>query len=205
MDFRELAVPGSLLIEPQPLADNRGSFFEALKQSAFIEAAGRPFPVAQVNYSVSRRGVVRGVHGVAIPPGQAKIVSCVRGALLDVVVDLRVGSPTFGRYDTNLLDALSGRSLYVAEGLGHGFLALADDTCISYFCSTEYVPGTQVDLNPFDPELALPWRMPDGSPTTASEKDLRAPTLREAAAAGSLPTYEECLTYYARAAAPAAV
>lgn len=197
MDFRELPVPGSVLFEPRQLPDNRGCFFESFKQGTFTEATGRPFRVAQVNYSVSRRGVVRGLHGVAIPPGQAKIVSCVRGALLDVVVDLRVGSPTFGRFDTNVLDAASGRSVFVAEGLGHGFLALTDDTCISYFCSTEYVPGTQVDLNPFDPELALPWRMPDGSKTITSEKDLRAPSLREAADAGLLPTYEECLAYYA--------
>lgn len=196
MELRPLAVPGSLVLEPRLLTDDRGCFFESFRESALAEAAGRPFRVRQVNYSVSGRGVVRGVHGVALPPGQAKFVTCVRGALLDVVVDLRVGSPTFGEHDSTLLDAESGRAVFVAEGLGHGFLALTDDACISYLVSTEYVPGTQVDLNPFDPELALPWKLPDGGPVTASPKDLAAPKLSDAEAAGLLPRYDDCLAWY---------
>lgn len=199
MEIRPLAVPGSYLIEPRRMDDSRGCFYEAFKYQQVADAIGRPFDLAQVNYSVSRRGVLRGLHGVLIPPGQAKIVTCQRGVLQDIVVDIRLGSPTFGQYVTNVLDAESGRSVFVAEGLGHGFVALSDDACISYFCSTEYVPGTQLDINPLDPDLALPWDLGAGQPVV-SAKDAGAPTVAEAADAGLLPTYADCLEWYAKLA-----
>jgi NDP-hexose 5-epimerase len=195
MKIRPLAVPDAFLIEPDVLADSRGCFYEAFKYRQVAEAVGRRFDLAQVNYSVSSRGVLRGLHGVLIPPGQAKIVTCQRGVLQDIIVDIRLGSPTFGTYDTNVLDADSGRSVFIPEGLGHGFVALTDDAVISYFCSTEYVPGTQLDLNALDPALGLPWDLSAGEPLI-SPKDAAAPTLREAEARGLLPTYAECLAYY---------
>ncbi|MEU9111229.1 dTDP-4-dehydrorhamnose 3,5-epimerase family protein [Streptomyces sp. NPDC048483] len=192
MKIRPLAVPGSFLLEPRLLGDHRGHFYESFKDSAFTAAVGRTFHVAQTNFSVSRRGVVRGLHATHVPPGQAKIVTCHRGALQDIVVDVRWGSPTFGQYQVTVLEAGRGTAVYIAEGLAHGFAALTDDTCIGYLCSSEYAPGHQLDLNPFDPDLALPWDVPDGTPLV-SEKDREAPGLREAQAAGLLPPYADCL------------
>ncbi|KAB2390055.1 dTDP-4-dehydrorhamnose 3,5-epimerase family protein [Actinomadura montaniterrae] len=193
MEITPLKVPDSFLIEPRQLRDERGCFYESFKHEALAEV-GHRFTPAQVNHSVSRRGVVRGIHGVLIPPAQAKVVGCPRGAVRDFVVDLRVGSPTFGHYDTSVLDGESGRSVFIAEGLGHGFVALTDDACVSYLCSTAYVPGTQLDINPFDPALALPWDT-DGQPIV-SPKDASAPTVEEALRDGLLASYEECLALY---------
>jgi len=191
---RELTVPDSFLFSPAKLTDGRGCFYESYREDALADAVGHGFTVAQTNFSVSSRGVLRGVHGVLLPPGQAKIVTCHRGAILDVVVDTRIGSPTFGTHARNILTAASGEFVYVAEGLGHAFLALTDDTCVGYLCSSRHVPGTQVDINPLDPDLGLDWTMA-GEPRL-SEKDATAPTLAVAAKAGLLANYDDCVTYY---------
>ncbi|GGU76943.1 dTDP-4-dehydrorhamnose 3,5-epimerase [Streptomyces litmocidini] len=188
MDIREIRqVPGSYVITPRQWPDPRGTFFESLRADLVSEALGRPFEVRQINYSTSRRNTLRGIHGVLIPPGQAKYVTCVRGALRDMVVDLRVGSPTFGQSASTLLTPENGVAVHVTEGLGHGFLALTDDTCISYALSTAHVPGTQFEIDPFDPELALPWGHEE--PPLLSEKDARAPSLRTALERGILPRW----------------
>ncbi|MGW7231170.1 dTDP-4-dehydrorhamnose 3,5-epimerase family protein [Streptomyces sp. CBMAI 2042] len=199
MRITETKVPGAYRIAPDLITDRRGNFYEGLRTGLLEQATGRPFAPRQINYSLSRRNTLRGIHSVTIPPGQAKFVTCVRGALRDIIVDLRVGSPTFGVYDTNVLDAGSGLSVLVPEGVGHGFLTLTDDACICYVLSSEHVPGTQVDINPFDPDLALPWGADE--PPLLSEKDAGAPTAAAAAAAGLLATWEEAL---ATAAAPTA-
>lgn len=187
-------LPGVLHVLPDMKPDARGSFFESLRVAEISAAAGHRFSIAQVNYSVSAKGTLRGLHGVALEPGQSKFVSCVRGVLQDIVVDLRVGSPTFGEHTSAVLDAESGRGVYVAEGLFHGFVALADDTCISYLCSTPYVPGTQIDVDPLDAGLGLPWEL-DTEPTL-SAKDAAAPSVAEAERAGLLPRYADCLDLY---------
>ncbi|OII63365.1 dTDP-4-dehydrorhamnose 3,5-epimerase [Streptomyces sp. CC53] len=187
MRVEETGIPGTFRIDPEQLSDSRGVFYEALRTDDLERAAGISFRPRQINYSVSRRHTLRGIHSVHIPPGQAKFVTCVRGALRDIVVDLRVGSPAFGRHRVTALDAASGRSLYVPEGVGHGFLALTDDTCVCYAVSTPYVPGTQIDIHPLDPDLDLPWECA-GTPLI-SDKDAKAPTLAEALAAGALPAY----------------
>jgi NDP-hexose 5-epimerase len=184
----ELAVPGAYLVTPRQIPDARGNFYEALRTDVLSRAVGRPFSPRQVNFSVSRRNTLRGLHSVAVPPGQAKYVTCVRGALRDVVVDLRVGSPAFGRHDVNVLDADSGRCVYVPEGVGHGFLTLTADTCVCYVLDTAHVPGTQIDIDPLDPDLALPWGFTD--PPLMSDKDARAPTVTAAAAAGLLAQWQ---------------
>lgn len=194
MEIKEAGLPGVFRVTPKKRGDARGVFFESLRSDEISAAAGHRFTVAQINYSVSRRGTLRGLHGVALEPGQSKYVSCVRGALQDIVVDLRIGSPTFGCHTSTVLDAESGEAVYVAEGLFHGFLALTDDTCISYVCSTSYVPGTQIDVDPLDPELGLPWKF-DGEPTL-SAKDAAAPAVAEAARAGLLPRYADCVALY---------
>lgn len=194
MKVREMAVPDAYHITPHQLRDERGSFYESFRHDRLAEELGRPVPVAQVNYSVSRRSTLRGLHGTLLPPGQAKVVCVVRGAVLDIVVDLRVGSPTWGVHESNRLSAESGDTLFVAEGLVHGFLALTDDTCVSYLCSTEYVPGTQVDIDPFDPDLALPWRLSEAP--LMSRKDSSAISVAQARDTGLLATYEDCLAHY---------
>ncbi|GAA2785870.1 dTDP-4-dehydrorhamnose 3,5-epimerase family protein [Crossiella cryophila] len=189
MKFHHTELPGALVITPEPIADERGSFFENLRTEALSEEIGRPFRPAQINYSVSRRNTLRGLHGVRNPPGQAKYVTCVRGALRDIMVDLRLGSPAYGKYVVTELTAAGGTALYIPEGFGHGFLSLTDDTCISYVLGTAHVPGTQIDINPLDPELNLPWGF-DEFPLI-SAKDAAAPTLAEVRAQGLLLEYTD--------------
>lgn len=184
MQLTETAVPGAYVATPDQIVDHRGTFHEGLRIDVLAAALGRPFEPRQINYSQSRRNVLRGLHSVSAPPGQAKYVSCVRGAIRDVVVDLRIGSPTFGAHDSTELDARSGRSVYVPEGVGHGFLTLEDDTCVCYVLSTVYVAGTQIDIDPLDPDLALPWGF--ASPPLMSAKDAGAQSVAEALASGVL-------------------
>jgi dTDP-4-dehydrorhamnose 3,5-epimerase len=195
MEIQPMAVPHAFRILARKLPDARGCFYESFKRDELAVAVGHSFSLAQVNYSISRRGTLRGIHGVTIPPGQAKVVTCVRGTVLDLVLDIRTGSPAFGRHDTTLLEAESGSSVYVAEGLGHGFLALTDDACVGYLCSTQYVPGTPFELNPLDPDLCLPWNV--RTEPLMSAKDASAPKLADAARAGLLPTWKQCLQLYA--------
>ncbi|MGW0702210.1 dTDP-4-dehydrorhamnose 3,5-epimerase family protein [Streptomyces sp. NPDC002867] len=189
MDVTETRVPGAFVFTPRQIPDERGTFFEAFRSDRIEAVTGRPFRPEQINYSTSRRNTLRGLHGVAVPPGQAKYVTCVRGALRDIVVDLRVGSPAFGRHHVTGLDAESGRCVYVPEGVGHGFLSLTDDACVCYVVSTAYVPGTQIDIDPLDPDLALPWGYSE--PPLISEKDANAPGLRAALAAGTLADWHD--------------
>lgn len=195
MTITEMEIPDAYRISPERHFDRRGHFFEALRAEQLSEKIGYPFVVGQVNYSSSRRNTVRGIHGTALPPGQAKLVTCVRGAVLDVVVDLRIGSPTYGRFEVTRQEADSGIAVYLADGLGHAFLALTDDACMSYLCSAEYVPGTMIEINPLDPEIGITWALT--GPPIMSDKDAAAPSLAAAAAAGMLPTYDDCLAHQA--------
>lgn len=195
MQFRELAVPGAVEFIPKTFPDPRGLFVAPFQEPVFVDAVGHPLRVAQSNHSVSRRGVIRGVHFSDVPPGQAKYVYCPHGALLDVAIDLRVGSPAFGRWDTVRLDAETYRAVYLAEGIGHAFVALADDTVLAYLCSTGYNPAAERTVSPLDPALALPW--PADLDPILSDKDRTAPTLAEATDAGILPRWQDCQARYA--------
>lgn len=195
MDFRPLTMAGAWVFTPRQFRDDRGVFLEWYKAGLFAEAVGHPLTVAQANNSVSRRGTLRGIHYADVPPGQGKYVYCTRGAVLDVVVDIRVGSPTFGAVDSVLLDTVDRRAVYLAEGLGHAFCALEDDSSVTYLCSTPYNPGAEHEVHPLDPALDLPW--PADVEPLLSGKDDAAPTLAEAAAQGRLPTYDACLAHYA--------
>lgn len=193
MKAEELAVPGAWVFTPPVFPDARGAFAAPFQAEVFAGTVGHPLHVAQANTSVSRRGVVRGVHYADVPPGQAKYVQCSAGALLDVVVDIRVGSPTFGRWDAVLLDAENLRAVYLSEGLGHAFLALTDGTVATYLCSTAYNPGAEHGVSPLDPELGLPWteHVP-ADELVLSAKDTDAPSLAQAREAGALPDVEAC-------------
>ncbi|WP_201453069.1 dTDP-4-dehydrorhamnose 3,5-epimerase [Rhodococcus sp. T7] len=194
MDVRELKVPGSWELTPKQFGDDRGVFLEWFKESTFVEAVGHPLHLAQANCSVSAAGVLRGVHFADVPPGQAKYVTCVRGAVLDVVVDIRVGSPTFGSWDSVLLDDLDRRAIYLSEGLGHAFLSLDDDSTVVYLCSSGYQPGREHGINPLDPEIGIQWPITSRSgfalELILSEKDASAPSLSDATNQGLLPRYD---------------
>lgn len=194
MRFEALAVPDAVVLTPQQHADSRGRFLEWFTQSSVIEAGGRSFSVAQANCSVSARGVLRGVHFADVPPGQAKYVTCISGSVLDVVVDVRVGSPTFGTWDSVVLDAVDHRAIYIPEGLGHAFLSLADESTVVYLCSTPYTPGAEHTVNPLDPALAIAW--PDDFDIVMSERDASAMSVAEAQQQGKLPAYDACLRRY---------
>jgi dTDP-4-dehydrorhamnose 3,5-epimerase len=195
MKVRELAIPGAWEFTPVQHGDPRGVFLEWYRSEPVAEAVGHPLQLVQTNHSTSRRGVLRGIHYADVPPGQAKYVYCPRGAFLDVIVDIRVGSPTFGQWDAVRLDEDDRRAVYISEGLGHAPLALTDDAALIYLCSTGYNPGGEHGLNPLDPALDLPW--PADIAPLLSDKDAAAPLLADAAAAGLLPSYDECLAFYA--------
>lgn len=190
VDMRELAVPGAYVIDLTSHGDHRGAFTEWYRADVLVGAIGFAMPLAQANHSVSARGVLRGVHFALVPPGQAKYVYCPAGVVLDVVVDVRDGSPTFGQHDTVLLDSDRPRAVYLAEGLGHAFLALSDAASVTYLVSSPYDPGREFGVHPLDPDLELPW--PAGEHVQLSAKDDAAPTLQEARSQGLLPTMREC-------------
>ena len=192
MNIVPLSIAGAWEILPAQHGDSRGLFLEWYRFDRLAEAVGHPLRLAQANISVSARDVVRGIHFADVPPGQAKYVTCVRGAVFDVVVDLRVGSPTFGRWEHVLLDEADRRAVYVAEGLGHGFCALSEDATLSYLCSETYAPGREHAVQPLDPDLAIAW--PANSPNL-SDRDAAAPSLAQARADGLLPDYQQCLQW----------
>jgi dTDP-4-dehydrorhamnose 3,5-epimerase len=194
MQVDELKVPGAWSFTPRQFPDPRGVFLEWFKAQVLEETIGHPLRVAQANHSVSSRGTLRGVHFADVPPSQAKYVYCTRGAVLDVVVDLRVGSPTFGASDAVRLDDVDRQGVYLSEGLGHAFLSLTDDANVTYLCSEPYAPGREHGVHPLDPALALPW--PDDVAPLLSDKDATAPTLAEARDSGLLPRWEDCQAFY---------
>ncbi|HKT04568.1 MAG TPA: dTDP-4-dehydrorhamnose 3,5-epimerase family protein [Rugosimonospora sp.] len=192
MKIRPLAIEGAWEVTPVQHGDPRGLFLEWYRFDQLAAEVGHPLRLAQANMSVSARGVVRGIHFADVPPGQAKYVTCVRGAVLDVVVDIRLGSPTFGRWEGVQLDEVDRRAVYLAEGLGHSFCALTDDATLVYLCSTGYNPGREHAVHPLDPALAIDW--PAAEPAL-SARDAAAPSLAGAEAEGLLPDYETCRAY----------
>lgn len=193
MKARPLSIEGAWKFTPVQHGDDRGVFLEAFKADVLAEAIGHRLEVAQVNTSVSAAGVVRGIHFADVPPGQAKYVTCTVGAIVDVIVDIRDGSPTFGQWDTVLLDDRDRRAVYLAEGLGHGFCSLQDGSTVTYLCSTGYRPSAEHTVNPLDDDLGIEWPTlaRDGTPLEyeLSAKDTAAPSLAQALADGLLPSY----------------
>lgn len=199
MEFRELSVAGAWEINPRQLGDPRGLFLEWFKQSRFGQVVGHNLELKQANLSVSAAGVVRGIHFSDVPPSQAKYVTCARGAVLDVVVDIRVGSPTFGQWDSVLLDDVDRRAIYLSEGLGHAFMSLEDGSTVMYLCSSEYAPGREHGIHPLDPDLGIAWPTAarDGRPLAPllSDKDAAAPGITEGRRLGLLPQFEAVQAY----------
>ena len=192
MKIRPLSIDGAWEITPRQHADPRGLFLEWYRIDRLATTIGHPLRLAQANLSVSAKGVVRGIHFADVPPGQAKYVTCVRGAVIDMIVDIRLGSPTFGQWEAVRLDDTDRRAVYLSEGLGHGFCALTDDATLSYLCSTAYNPTAEHAVHPLDPQLAIDW--PTEAPLL-SDRDAAAPSLAQARKAGLLPDYQTCRTY----------
>jgi len=197
----QLSIDGAFVVTPKQHGDARGMFAEVFKEPFFVAAAGHPFQLKQANCSVSAAGTIRGVHYAEVPPSQAKYVMCPKGAILDIVVDIRVGSPTFGQWEAVLLDDVDRKAVYLSEGLGHAFCALEDGTTVIYLCSEPYNPGREHGINPLDETLAITWPTVDraGNPMAPllSDKDTAAPSFLEAQANGALPTYQQAREFIA--------
>ncbi len=170
----ETSLPGLVVVEPVVHGDERGFFVESFRESALAELGILDHWV-QDNHSRSSRGVVRGMH-FALPPGQAKLVRCARGAILDVCVDLRRGSPTFGRWDAVELDDRAMRMVYVPVGFAHGYFVVSDFADVVYKCSDYYDPALEREISVTDPDLAIAWPEP---PSALSQRDRDAPRLSE--------------------------
>jgi dTDP-4-dehydrorhamnose 3,5-epimerase len=196
MEIRALKIGGSFEITPRQFPDDRGLFLESFRGDLLAEAIGHRLDIIQTNVSVSSQGTVRGVHFADVPPSQAKYVTALSGSFIDFAIDIRVGSPTFGQWDSVLLDTVDRRAIYLAEGLGHTICCLEDSSTVMYLCSATYDPAREHAINPLDPELGLP--MPEGVIPVLSAKDAAAPSLSEAAEQGLLPRYDDCLRYYAK-------
>lgn len=192
MQLRKLAVEGAFEFQPQVFTDERGVFVSPFQEREFQRALGHPlFPVAQTSHSYSRRGTIRGAHYTLTPPGVAKYVYCASGRALDIIIDIRSGSPTYGRSEAVLLGPEEFRTVYIPVGVAHAFIALKDETVMSYMLSGEYAKENELALSVFDPVLGLP--LPGDIDPIMSERDRAAPTLEMAARTGTLPDYAQCL------------
>ena len=201
MEFRALTIEGAFEVTPRQFPDGRGVFLESFRGDKLAEHIGHRLEVVQTNISVSSRGTVRGIHFADIPPSQAKYITALSGSLIDFIVDIRVGSPTFGQWDSVLLDAVDRRAVYLSEGLGHAFVALEDDTTAMYLCSAAYNPEREHGIHPLDADVGLTF--PPGIEPLLSPKDDAAPTLAQALEQGLLPTYAACQEFAAERSAAA--
>jgi dTDP-4-dehydrorhamnose 3,5-epimerase len=189
MKAHPLKISGSWKIEFQKFDDNRGFFYESFKEEDFKNQIGRNLNIKQTNTSSSSRGSVRGIHYALVPPSQAKLVQCQRGSIKDYVIDIRVGSPTFGQFEEIELNENSVSAVFIEEGLAHAFVALENQTVVTYFVTEKYNPEREKGINPFDKTLNVKW--PDIE-LILSEKDKQAISLEESKNQGLLPTFDEC-------------
>jgi len=195
VQIRPLSISGAFEFTPVIRGDKRGAFLETYRHEQLQEAVGHPLDLRQANMSISAKAVARGIHYALVPPGQAKYVSAPRGAFIDFIVDIRVGSPTFSQWDSVVIDDVDRKAVYLAEGLGHAIVALSDDATVTYLCSEVYNPERELSLNLLDPEIGLTFPF-DSDTLIVSPRDVEAPTLAEAASLGLLPTWDECQAFY---------
>lgn len=189
MDMKPLAIDGAWLVNSPILEDQRGFFREWFKLSEISETTKHKFSIEQANISYSHKNVVRGIHFSSAPNGQAKWITCVNGAIRDIVVDIRINSPTYGNYITVDLEADSGNSIFIEANLGHAFLSLADETVVTYLLSSPYSPSHEYEINAMDPEINIDWGIPRKD-LKFSPKDAVAPSLADRLAKGKLPIRE---------------
>jgi dTDP-4-dehydrorhamnose 3,5-epimerase len=186
MELTPLGIEGAWLAQSPVWKDDRGFFREWFKAENINSVTGRDFTVEQANISLSSKGTLRGIHYSIAPRGQAKWITCVSGSIQDVIVDIRSDSKTFGQWvDTELRDD-SGKAVFISEGLGHGFLALEDNTVVAYLISTPFSPDREFEINPLDPKVGIKWGI-EISHLKISNKDMCAPTMAERLIEGKLP------------------
>lgn len=186
MKLTPLSIDGAYIVESPVWPDNRGFFREWFKRSDF-GAQGIDFPIQQANLSVSKRDVVRGLHYSLAPEGQAKVVTCAFGELDDVLVDIRVGSPTFAAVEVVHLCADEERSVYVPAGLAHGFCVTSEIGALAYLLSSPFNAAMELEIDPFDPALNVPWTLAGSA--VVSDKDANAPSLESRLSSGELPRF----------------
>ena len=189
MEFIPLGISGAYHVRNVVHADDRGEFVEWFRIDKMEAATGYRFPVSQANLSRSARGVVRGIHFADVPPGQAKLVTCLSGAIRDIVVDIRVGSPTFGTWEAVDLDSASRDAVLLPVGVGHAFVAKDDNTLVAYLVSDVYTPHAEHGIHPLDSDLAIDFGFTHDE-LLLSPKDQDAPTLADAKSQGLLPTFD---------------
>lgn len=189
VNIEPLAIAGAWRIRPRVFTDNRGSFAEWFRSDHVESATGFQFSVAQANISRSARGVVRGIHYADVPPGQAKLVVPMSGRIIDYIVDIRVGSPTFGQWVSEELDSAVHDAVLIEPGLGHAFVACDDNALVSYLVTDVYRPEREHGINPFDSDLGL--EFPADLTLSVSDKDRDAPSFASVTEAGTLPVWEE--------------
>jgi dTDP-4-dehydrorhamnose 3,5-epimerase len=186
MELTPLGIDGVWLAESPVWSDDRGFFREWFKSADVKEATGREFGIEQANISLSSRGTLRGIHYSIASRGQAKWITCVAGSIKDVIVDIRPDSKTFGKWIAVDLLGSSGKAVFISEGLGHGFVALEDNTAVAYLVSTPFSPSDEFEINPLDEKIGINWGI-DLSELKISGKDKKAPTLAERLSEGKLP------------------
>ena len=192
MDIRPLAIEGAWEVTPRLFPDPRGLFTEGFRVDHLAKHIGHELAVRQTNISVSTAGALRGIHYADVPPSQAKYVTATSGVFVDYVVDLRVGSPTFGTWDSVVLDTVDRRAVYLSEGLGHVLACLVDGTAV-YLCSEVYAPERERAVSPLDGDIGLV--LPEGFAAVVSDRDAAAPSFVAAQQQGALPSYDDCLAY----------
>ena len=189
MKVTPLKIDGSWIIELKKFEDVRGFFYESFRNEIAKKYFGREFNIKQSNTSVSKKGSVRGIHYALVPPSQAKYVQCQKGSIVDYIIDIRVGSPTFSQFVEVELSATNPQAIFIEEGLAHAFVALEDETVVTYFVSENYNPEREKGINPFDSDLDIKW---PNINLELSEKDKLAISLKEAQIQNLLPMFDDC-------------
>lgn len=180
MNIIKTSLEGVVIIEPRVFSDSRGYFFESYSQRDFDEQV-MPIKFVQDNESMSSFGVMRGLHYQRMPYTQSKLIRCVKGKVLDVAVDIRVGSPTYGQHVTVELSEESHRQLFIPRGFAHGFSVLSETAVFQYKCDNFYHPEADAGISILDPALGIDWQIPTEK-AILSDKDLRHVCLKDAPA-----------------------
>ena len=188
MDISPLSIAGAFAITNTVHGDERGEFVEWFRGDRIKNATGLDFSTVQANLSVSQKGTLRGIHFADVPPGQAKYVMCAAGSIQDYVVDIRVGSPTFGRWEAATVTAKERNAILLDVGLGHAFVALEEGTIVTYLVTDHYKPPAEHAINPLDSELGLEFPF-SGDQLLVSTKDKEAPSFADALSKGMLPKW----------------
>lgn len=189
MKIDELSIYGCYQITNVMHPDDRGNFFEWFSEGSFSKNS-LDFSVAQASFSISLKNVIRGIHYSTAEIGQSKIVMCSSGLINDVIVDLRIGSPTFLAVQNVTLSPDSGKVLYIPTGVGHGFSVLSESASLTYLLSSQYLPSHEYTIQAFDESLAINWNLSEAGKPIMSIRDETAMSLEQAMHRDLLPKYE---------------